>query len=105
MKNKMFHTIWDTIEEKILNYFDCPYDPDPKRLKIFWGYVVGLILVALILAILIYAFFRETYMIIGVVLIALVVIHDKVDKPNPKTKERAIDWWHGHGRWYDIFKQ
>jgi uncharacterized membrane protein YfcA len=103
----MFYTIFDRIEEWILDYFDCPADPDPKRLKLFWRYIVGLIIFGAIVAFLMYIFLKadntKTF-IIGVVFLLLAFIIYKLYKPTKKTTDKVSAWWHGQGKWYDIFR-
>jgi hypothetical protein len=100
-------TLWDIIRDKILHYFDCPSNPDPRRVKMFWDYSLVLILcVCLPIALLIMVLLqgdRFKLLLVGVFLIGIAIILNRIYKPSSKTKERVLRWWNGEGRWYGIF--
>jgi len=102
----MFSPIIEMLERKILNYFSCQYNPNPKRLKIFWYYILSLILVALICAIGIFILVNyniNAMLVIGLILIALALFLNMINKPSTKTKERIKQWWHGESKWWHLF--
>ena len=101
----MFITIFDRIEQWILDYFDCPVDPDPNRVKIFWKYILGLCLFSCILAVSFYIYVNADeakMLIVGSALMLLGLIMGNLCKPSKETKYRIQSWWHGEGEWYGI---
>ena len=102
----MFITIFDRIEQWILDYFDCPPDPNPDRVKFLWKYLFCLFIFCTILTILFYIYTKanQTKMLfIGVSFLLLSLILSKLNKKTKETQNHTIAWWHGEGKWYNLF--
>ena len=101
----MIITIFDVIEEKILNYFDCPANPDPKRVKIFWKLMLALLFVCLCLTGLFFVLLNGDSSKMMLLSTALLTIGSVLMYRNSRRKAPPFvaKWWEGEGRWYELF--
>lgn len=104
----MIITLLDIIENFILDWFHCPSDPDPKRIKIFWNVFYWMICFSLGLGTLIMILLKFDEMkllIMGVIcmLISLILYYRcRKYTNNIKNINDSHDWWRGKGKWFHI---
>lgn len=91
----MFITIFDIIEQKILDYYSCPPNPDPKRVKLFWKMMLCIFIFALciVAAISILVPNEIARLILGV---SFIVIGFALMKYRRKKEDDTmLKWWNG----------
>lgn len=101
----MFITIVDIIEDKILHYFDCPSNPNPKRLKLFWYYCLTLLIFCVGVVIGLYIFTagdKTKLAIIGINLMVVGFGWSYLEKRHKKSNTKTLKWWQGEIPWYHI---
>jgi uncharacterized BrkB/YihY/UPF0761 family membrane protein len=102
----MFVTFFDIIEQKILDYFHCPQDSNPSRIKLFWKFIVGLVILAFafsVLIIIITKYDQTRMVIVGVCLMFCGFALSKLRTKN-KPQEIMLKWWHNEIPWHGIFR-
>ena len=101
----MVITIIDIIEAKLLDYWECPSDAKPERIRMFWWFILVLFILSALIALGVYILMQGDKTRQFVVGVALLVIGGVLMwkggkmKSNPKTRR----WWIGELPWYRIF--